>query len=211
MVFDPNIPQPDDDAGTDSRPQIQTNFDQWNTIYGENHVEFDFDETAAVPYDLIKSVSRGKHKQITNVNLSGDPSLADNAEESQYYAKTLNAIISPFLQSPPDEEGQPSIVNKLTADFISLTNGETVVPGGIHLKWGFAQMTAANPTTFNFVGAPINLTNFPNNCFGVLIVHQDINDPIRVLTVDSCSTTDFVVKQTTLVSGFRFRFLVIGN
>jgi len=211
MTFDPDIPQQDDDAGTDSRPQIQTNFSQWNTLYGENHVEFDFDGTAAAPYDDITSISRGKHKQVTNVNLSGDPTIAADDEEIQYYAKTANAIISPFLQSSVVEVDQAAIVNQLTAAFISASNGETVVPGGIHLKWGNLAKTGAAVDAYTFVGAPLSLTDFPNDCFIILLQAITIQSPINPLNSVSCSTTGFSVGLNSALAGFTFRFLAIGN
>ena len=75
MVFNPSIPQPDDLLSV-SQGEIQTNFSELNTVFEQDHVE----------YDNATTLDRGKHKQSTYIELVNPDEPTTGANESSIWA-----------------------------------------------------------------------------------------------------------------------------
>ncbi len=115
-TYNKNIPRSTDDP-SQSQPIIQNNFDQLNTVFGNEHVEFD----NSTPGD------RGKHKMVTFVDNTTDPGLA--YPNSQIYTKSYG--VSPnenqvgFIDVT-HEDNTNQIVPIHPVAFVRFTSGRVI-------------------------------------------------------------------------------------
>lgn len=196
MTFNPNIPGAND-LISQSQSEIQTNFAQSNTIFDIDHVTFD-DATSA---------DRGKHRKSTYIEVA-DPTTVAN--EMAMYAKAVSGATRLFLR----QENNGTIFQFSGPDPTAAATGQTFLPGGIILKWG---TTSANGTTaITFAG--LGLSNFPNNCWQVMVNPVTTTGPTVAndyVYAYSPTTTGFTangVRRITLqASAVNFVFLAIGN
>ena len=196
--FDPNKPQ-DTDFLSVSQLDLQSNFFQMNSIFNDNHYKFNFIEDSK-PYDFADSTDRGKHRNVVFKELSSDPSTA--AGEIAQYAKSINSNVEWFTRL--ENDGQ---IVQMTGPFIQSANGETVIPGGIHLKWGTINLDSSSKTV-NF--SSLSLNNFPNNAYQAIATYAVSTNTNFNVAVTSISTTSITLARNTSINT-NVQFIAVGN
>lgn len=80
MVYKPGIPQPEDDMGNTSQPELLENFSQLDSQFGTNHVAFS------------ASADNGKHSHVTYIRTPDitDSKLVPGEDEAIIYAAEDN-------------------------------------------------------------------------------------------------------------------------
>ena len=133
MTYDPNIPQATDEP-SQSQPQILTNFNQANALFGANHN----------PFDFVTVADRGKHTNVLFTQQAGDP--ATGLTEVAVYNKVIGGNNRLFFRQ--DNNGN---VFQLTGTTPVVGNpGRTFLAGGLLMQWNTANV---NPG--------VNTINFP--------------------------------------------------
>lgn len=127
----------------DSQPQLLENFATISALLGVDHV--------IVPWTDPATGNQGKHNQVTLPEQGGDP--ATLADEMAVYTKAVAAVSQMFLR----REGNGEVIDFTSA--VAATTGDTILPSGIHLKWGTAVTNGAGDATIVFA------TAFPNTTF----------------------------------------------
>ena len=199
MTYDPSKPL-DTDFLSQSQIDLVTNFFQANVLTGIDHFEYNF-TTQAAPYDNATSADRGKHKQASFVELSDDPTTA--AGEIALYGKKINGALALFSRGESD-----GAVNQMTGPFIEGTQGQTVVPGGIHVKWGVHTLPGfAATTTVTYLTE--GLTDMPNNTFVALTTPRTSTS--RLLSSTVLTAASFRVSRSGGSSDIVFFWVAIGD
>ncbi len=135
-----------------TRAQIKTNFDDIVSADDVNHYN-------------VNDPRRGKHTFVDMPNISNvlppisDPVTA--ADELAVYSKTFDSVIRLFMREQANGIAQQISGNVIT-NIAPLNSGETVLFGGVIIKWGV--VGGGGTTTF----AALSLTDFPNASFGVV-------------------------------------------
>lgn len=186
MSFNPGIPQ-SSDIPAQSQAQLLTNFQQTNSVFGINHVEFN-NATVA---------NRGKHKYVSMIEQGSDPATAAN--EVALYSKDVSAVSQLFLR----REASGAVIQMSGQNPTVAQSGSTFLPGGVVMKWGFTGVINDNDVV-TFASA------FPTNCWNVQLTIIDPNATARILNVKTASlnTTSFAVKTNGAISCF---YMAIGN
>jgi len=167
VTYNPNIPQSNERPSV-SQSKILTNFQQLNTVFDEDHLTFNASE------------NNGKHKAIHLREVS-DPTTISN--ELGLYVKETDSISELWLR----RESNGTKIQLTSKNPTKATAGQTFLPGGIILKWGFP-------------------TQFPTACLNVQATVED-SSAIYV-SVKNISKTKFT---TTLSrSANSVRWLAIG-
>jgi hypothetical protein len=186
MSFNPGIPQ-SSDIPAQSQAQILTNFNQTNSVFGINHIEFNNSTVA----------NRGKHKHVSMIEQGSDPVTAAN--EVALYSKDVSSVSQLFLR----REANGTVIQMTGQNPTIAQSGSTFLPGGIVMKWGFTGVIADN-STVTFASA------FPTNCWSVQLTIIDPSATTRILNVKTASltTANFQVRANGAVSAF---YIAIGN
>lgn len=155
ISYNPSIPQ-SNDLISNSQPQILQNFGSINTLVGIDHYSFASGSGGTPP--------AGEHKQITfgstnpaSPNPPGQvtvspPVLFTNTVDGAGNALP-NSVPELFFYSGTHQQGQDN--------YVSQSNGSTVLMGGIILKWGTVTgINSGTSKTFTFPGG-----GFPNACW----------------------------------------------
>lgn len=186
MVYYNNIPQ-STDKPSQSQSQIASNFSDLDSVFGINHVNFT-DATAT---------NRGKHEYVTMIEQGADPGTAAN--EMALYTKVAGGATTLYLQ----REGGGTVIRMTPTQDPTIGNqGSTFLPGGVIVKWGFGNVTAAG-TNLIFPSA------FPNNCWIVVATCENAGSGINVNV-----TSKNVNGGTFRVSGAAnatVEYIAIGN
>jgi hypothetical protein len=121
-IFNPNIPQPNDDL-SDSQGQILQNFNKANSSFGIDHYSFS---------DL--TVNNGKHNQVTTPAFVDNPptGLAPTtaAAEPKMYAfqDSANVGVINYSRGPSNAVPSPiTFLQSTAAPIVMLNNGTTNV------------------------------------------------------------------------------------
>jgi hypothetical protein len=116
MAYDPTIPQSSDTPAS-SQPQILSNFAGISTLVNVNHVDFDLPD-------------QGKHKWVSMPDQALAP--ATLAAEVALYGFTSpeTAVTELYVRRPLNGVQIPMTERSGT------TNGWTMLPSGILMKWG---------------------------------------------------------------------------
>lgn len=218
MTYTPNIPNAPDNI-SDSQSQIKTNFQQLNTIFGQDHYAFD-DATAS---------KRGFHKQITfPAPLAVDPPTSTS--RGSFYTKadvndTPNARPQLYYQNTNGANNVRQITNR----FINSTdnNGWLMLPNGttsnksIIIIWGndIQTFNHANhiytvlfPKISNLLYPGPSVRGFPNACFQVQVSLQVGDDTGKTVSVFDASVEaesfNYVLSSNTVTSVYWY---AIGN
>jgi hypothetical protein len=153
MSFNPNIPLPTDKM-LQSQTQIRANYQQINSVFGENHAAFTSD----------KSI-RGMHNELDLYQQAGDPTTASN--QIALYTKAVSSIPMTFFRpssdATPIQLTYPSISTgpNLSQQY-SFIAGPFIIYGGL--------LTGVNN------GAAITLTPTSTLIYvGVELIFQGIN------------------------------------
>lgn len=123
MTYNPNVPSGTDIVSSDLS-QMQVNFSQANTLFANDHWEFNNGVIA----------NRGYHRQVTIPAVqSVDPTLVSPAGE--FYTKTVSSITQAFFSNGTN-------VTQLTGlAQLFAQNGNITFNGGMQFKWGFVDTT----------------------------------------------------------------------
>lgn len=178
MTFNPNIPAAND-LINQSQQQLQTNFAQSNTIFNVDHVTFD-DATAA---------DRGKHRQITFIEIS-DP--ATTGDEVALYAKDVSGATRLFFRQQSSGSVIPvSGTDPYRTAGANQTEYSTYLPGApastaaFIMKTGTVNITGVGGT-WN-LGTVTFLTPFPNVCTSVILTPVRGTSTIHAMYVNNAS------------------------
>lgn len=152
MTYNPNIPQ----AGTKIKNTynlVQTNFFEADRIFNIDHFGF----------SNLNLARQGKHQCVRLVRFAagGPPTTA---EEIALFSGNVGGFTELFLKrqgSPPTSI--PMTCKNITPSFAA-NQGESFIPGGFVIKWGFVVPglgvdTGTVTFTSPFTG--------PNGCYGV--------------------------------------------
>lgn len=118
------------------------------------------------------SFTNGYHNVIHFATQAADPATVPNY--GQLYTKTVSGDQYLFY-----ETGTAGTVIQLTGPTTSSSTGQTILPGGIIMKWGNSTISAG-VSTVTFA------TAFPTACFGVNI---SINATTASTTVKAAAVT----------------------
>ena len=131
MAYNPNVPDPASQRFKDSQPLILGNFQDIGTGFNLNHVAFN------------NGVDTGKHKFLQMPVQASAPTT--NATEMGLYTKTSTRTLQPEMFVRRQTNGtEIEFTGCLAA-----TNGWTILPSGILLKWG-QQAIAATPQVITY-------------------------------------------------------------
>jgi len=101
MVYDPSIPQPDDDPNTKSQADLLENFTQLNAQFGIDHITFNNGVAA----------DEGEHTKISLNDVQADPGLA--FPKSSIYTKHVGAapdrFTSLYFEADPENAATTDI------------------------------------------------------------------------------------------------------
>jgi len=173
VTFNPSIPQSTDDI-SQTQGEILTNFTQLNTIFGNEHVEFNDGTTA----------NRGKHKAIRLIEQASDPSTA--ADEMALYTKAVSGVTELFTRG----EGSGSIwqITGLTPSSATAGSRTILTPFGIRFNFGSVTVSSAGTAiTFH--------TPFASDVFFVLSNQRGGN--AEAISVDLITTSGFTATSKT--------------
>ena len=128
MVYNPNIPQPED-RPSDSQSQLKENFSKLNSIFNIDHVPFNATQAA------------GEHDKITfNTVLGSDPAVvADESPRSYLYTK-----------EDDDKSSQLFFENFDVPNAVHLVQQLTNLPIESGAKFGGTQYTWLSPWNMRF-------------------------------------------------------------
>lgn len=191
MTFNTNVPVSGDTLGG-TRDIIRTNFQRIAAVDSVNHVPFN-------------ASGEGKHK-FMQMPESGtgfdnnDTSPTTAANEGALYAKESGSKTCLFWR----EESNGAEI-QLTGSVTASTNGTTLLPGGIILKWG----TKSSPGTSGSVSfSPA----FPNNVYNVqLTTRRDNSDSTQGMYLNGAPTTSGFSYNGTGSSTNALFWVAIGN
>lgn len=187
MVFNPNVPQPND-LLSDSQGDILQNFSAANTSFGINHYPFD-----------NATINNGKHKFVgMPVSTVIPPGLI--AGEGTVYSQTANAA-SQLFYSPDASGNEYQMTRCINASFSSfstntvfdgtqprVTGGWTFLPGGMLMQYGFLNAPTDNDT----IKFPVAFTTFGMPLISP--VRGDTKDKVVGIKTGSVTTTQFQIR-----------------
>lgn len=149
MTYNPNIPSGTDVVSSDLS-QMQVNFSQANTLFANDHWEFNNGTIA----------NRGYHRQVTMPAVqASDPVIVSPA--GAFYTKSISSVTQAFFSN--------GTVTQLTGPKVfnsGPSSGYITLPGGLIVQWGNFSKTSFSgnaSVTLSSLG-PNNIT-FPNNVF----------------------------------------------
>ena len=180
MVYDPNIPQPAD-ALSDSQADIQENFAQLNTQFGEDHVS------------LTSGSNNGKHNKSTYIEQTADPSTS--SDEIALYSKDVTGNTRIFMR----QETNGTIFQLSGSDPVNSLNGRTFLPGKILMQWG-SVAAATNGTVVNFG------VSFSSNAYSVQVM--TIGNTSNIYSIDTITSSSF--RYISNGGSFNIRWMAIG-
>ena len=135
MPYNPNIPQPTD-IPAQSQPQLLANFQAINTLVNVNHVNFD-------------DPDQGKHKWVSLPDQIADP--VTTPTEVAIYGFSSSETSKIELAFKRATAGPPGEVILMT-ERNGTTNGWTMLPSGLLMKWGTNNATGATNINANAFG-----------------------------------------------------------
>lgn len=197
MTYNPNIPQ----AGTridQTYNLITTNFTTCNTLFGEDHYEFN-NATVA---------NRGKHRWTTLVEQTPG-TISTAANEIKLYTRDVSGATELFLK----RENLAGAAAAIPLTYANITpayaanQGSTFIAGGFIMKWGISAPSGTADVTVTFTSP------FPIACYGVSTSTSDtavmggavVSFDIAAYSV---SVTSFVIRRNLARPVF---WIAIGN
>lgn len=181
-TFDPNIPAANNNP-SDDQPDMLVNNASINDALAQDHVAFNANFT-------------GIHQFVRFLN--------DQTPATAYQIPYLNSITNgAYSELRFNEKDAGSSTNQ----YVSNSNGSTLVLGGIIIKWGLV--------TVNLSGATATVTYpvaFPRNTFNVQISPQTGNAYNAQPLIDAISATTFTIRRNgTANASCAYYYLAIGN
>ena len=209
MSYNPSIPQPDDLISV-SQGEIQTNFSELNTVFTQDHVE----------YDNATTADRGKHKQSTYTELVNPDEPTTVANESTIWAiEGPTSTQTELYMRRESQSGALSVPSKDLAIFGVAAAG-LFDGAGAALGTHNVNMTVTKDETGVFT---CDLTNpMPDTNYMVVICAQDTSlgiGPrlaswrINTKTVSSLQVvfTHRISQSTTLIDPDSWNVIIYGG
>jgi len=148
MSYTPNCPVSGQTLGN-SRPIINSNFMTIQSVYDENHVDFN-------------DANAGAHTHVDLLAQTMNPNPL--ATLVSHYSKALSGVTEWYFQREQTAGPTDGMVIQMSsgnpvvgASFPS--SGQTFLPGGLQLKWGSGSVAAGASITIVFTTQ--GLTKFP--------------------------------------------------
>lgn len=137
MSYNSAIPTPSQRL-KDSQPEFLENFKCISALLGVDHV--------ISPWESPASGNQGKHNQVTLPEQGSDPTTLTN--EMAIYTKEVSGSTNLFLAN----ENAGNIYN-ISAKSWASSQGSTILPSGLVLKWGQGTTNASGLQTVTFTSA----------------------------------------------------------
>jgi hypothetical protein len=195
--FTVNIP-----LGTDlissSQPLIEGNF---NALYAWSSVDH-----TVLNGTVLPSQPQGTHQAIRFEQQAGDP-VTSSSQLGFYNKLDVNNINQLWLRlissgAVLQVTGPVSILGALGPP--TTYGGQTMILGGIIVKWGNAVVASAKTITF-----PVA---FPNNCFGVVISINNTGAATQTIVTDGYpSNTAFLARLNPSGTPLNCFWIALGN
>lgn len=195
MTYDPTVPGATQRI-SDTQSPIQTNFDEANTIFDEDHYTYNDSSGAPPPPGL-----RGFHRKTTFNDQAGDPtpqtdtyilySKADSGGDVELFGIDTNSNVTQ-LTNGSVLDAQP---------------GNTVLPGGMLMQWNRVSVSSGATVTFPiaFSGTPYLVNFTPIGASGNNRIFYRLNgDPI------STSFSPILLNASGTAIGETIYYLAIG-
>lgn len=190
MTYNPLIPNPDD-LISNSALQIQTNFEQLNTLFGRDHIKFD------------ATSDSGKHNHVTLVQQSSDPSTV--ALEGAVYTKDISGSMKLVYR----DQNDGSITQLIPQGSFSGSSG-TLLLGNMRLNFGSITVNSgggqgSGTATFAtaFSGSPYSVIAQPTSQGG----SAADNHWVSAASATSCTITQ---QGVNFITARTFYYLAIG-
>ena len=175
MTYLPGIPSAGDIQSV-SQGQFQTNFQQLENVFDNDHYAWDYATVAL----------RGFHLQVTLPQAAADPTTA--ASQVALYSKSDGTNPQLFYRR---QSAGTAIQMTSNTDPSASGNGYSFLPGRILIQWGLAGISGStNPVTFStaFSGTPWSIVATPyNNNGNVTLATQNFSS--SSFTIYSSSST----------------------
>lgn len=194
-TYTANVPITGQSLGN-SRPTINNNFQAIQTVYDENHVDFN-------------ASNAGAHTHVDMLAQGANPDPATGL--ISHFSKDVSGVTEWFMQR--ENTGvvfQMSKGNPLLSSVGNHTEGNTFLPGGFIMKFGFVG-PLGGPISFITVNY---LTPFPNAIFSAIASPTDVSLYGTISSLVGFSNSGFRYQfpgTTTIVPGFYLYYTVIGN
>ena len=187
MVYNPNIPQPDDNP-SESQLQLLSNFQQLLLAFLQNHV-------------TLNASGEGKHKFLQMPEQTDAPTTG--ADEGALYTKDDNGQTVLFYRGANDGEEVP-----LGGGNPSQTGSDYSwdLPGGLQIRFGIAVLLA-NTTSVN-VTFP---SPFSNNAYVGFLTYAGPLVSSNALTVFSLTTTEISIHSPRATSDRSINYISFGS
>ena len=198
MAYTNSIPNATD-RPSDSQPLIKANFQSIYTVNGINHVQFD-----------DPSGDQGKHKYVSFPLQSASPTTATTEVALFSRTSTLTGLVELAIRKQSD-----GTVTELTSA-LKATDGWTILPSGLLLKWGLGTSTTGGLVTFTWnTGATIPVFS---SVFHVQVSPSntstgDINAVTRIVDFNTTRIRAYNSKRTSTGAAsaqLRLSMLAIG-
>lgn len=165
------------------------NFQEANIVYGTNHYPFD---------DVTANLGTHKYIQFADVFGTGGAGIPTTAaNQGALFEATVSGVLNLFYRGPSNPGITPQISGNV---IVNATSGESLLFGGIIVKWALVSTAAVGPTAFTWIS--LGLTNFPTSCFGVVATAQSgssnstasgTTTTLSVKTASSAATVTFII------------------
>lgn len=202
MTYNPSIPQ----TGTRidaTYNLITTNFSQLNTIFANDHYEWNYATTS----------KRGRHKQVF---FDGNPPALPSISTGQsvifgFGGELFQRANADATQTQLTYQGNPiwkggSLGGNGLVTSTQSQSGRMALPNGLYFIWGF-QANPVDNTAVNFQGG-----GFPNNCFSVVCTPVRAGTTERSFYISTGSVTKAKFNVRTDSSDFDgVYYFAVGN
>jgi hypothetical protein len=191
MSFTPLIPASGQSLGS-SRTQVLNNFASLRSTLAANHVD-------------VNSANPGLHTHADLLAQSADPNPPVKAVS--HYSKQVSGITEWFFQRENSgsvfqmSNGDPSVSSNFPT-----SSGQTFLPGGFILQWGFYTVTSP------FAGSiQVSLnTNFPNNALTGWATSSSVGPP-SAIGVSNIITSKITISWGNGNPPYNIFWFAIGN
>lgn len=193
MTYTANVPVTGQSLGS-SRPIINTNFGLIQSVFDANHQ--DFNKTNPGFHTFVDMLAQSSDAAPPTGCIAHYCKLDSNSISQWYFQRENSGAVIQMSSGPSTKAGAyPS------------TTGQTFLPGGLQLKWGYGTVGAGATNALNFTMAPLSLSAFSTAGLTGMVVSQTQN---AVLSVTGLTTTTISITAGT-GQGASFMFWAIGN
>ncbi len=191
MPYTANIPLLTDTLDV-SQGDLNNNFQQLDTSFGIDHVNFS-----------DAGGDTGKHNFITMVNQTAAPTIA--GQETALYQRDVSTIPRLFFieRGGTDRQMSGSVVIQTDPPDAN-TSGETMLFGGVGIKWGTRTIAASTTVAIDYTD--LGLTDFPTDGYVVTTGSQ-----IQSLRITLVSSTGFTLRNSNSLSAETAYWIAIGS